>query len=87
MRLLCPYCGWRAHEEFDHAGDAAVARPQDDADLTAWHAYVYLRTNPKGAYREYWQHTRGCRSWLHITRDTLTHEVIDSSFATGPSAP
>ena len=87
MRLLCPYCGWRPHEEFDHAGDASVARPAEDADIAEWHAYVYLRTNPKGAYREYWQHTRGCRSWLRITRDTLTHEVTDSRLAAVEPTP
>lgn len=81
MRLHCPYCGWRDHAEFDHAGAADVRRPDPDADLIAWLAYVYQRDNPRGAYREYWQHTRGCRSWITVWRDTVTHAVEPGRFA------
>jgi len=24
---------------------------------------------------EYWQHVAGCRRWLRIRRDTVTHEI------------
>ena len=36
---------------------------------------MYLRDNPKGKHRELWQHNAGCREWLVVTRDTLTHQV------------
>ena len=26
-------------------------------------------------YDEYWHHAAGCRRWLVVTRDTVTHEV------------
>jgi len=44
--------------------------------------FVYLgsadpvRPNPAGAHRELWHHSFGCRSWLIVTRDTRTHEVL-----------
>ena len=36
--------------------------------------YVYLRDNPRGRYDEYWHHTSGCRRWLVVERDTVTHD-------------
>lgn len=81
MRILCPYCGWRDHAEFDHHGAADATRPAPEAPIEAWLEYVYLRDNPRGPYREYWQHVRGCRTWLRVSRDTLTHEVLTSEFA------
>ena len=44
--------------------------------MEAWFDYVYLRDNPKGGTDEYWQHSGGCRAWLVVERDTLTHEVF-----------
>jgi len=70
----CPHCGRRPREEFTVRG-AALQRPAPDAPAQDWHAYVYLRENPKGPHREYWRHHAGCRRWLIVSRDTLTHEV------------
>lgn len=70
----CPHCGRRPKEEFTIKG-AALARPSPDADSQAWMDYVYLRENPRGLYDEYWHHTSGCRRWLVVTRDTLSHEI------------
>jgi methylglutamate dehydrogenase subunit B len=74
MRLNCPFCGARDVQEFVYLGDATVERPAGDS-LEAFHDYVFLRDNPAGLHREYWQHLHGCRSWLVVTRDTRTHEV------------
>ena len=83
MRIECSYCGVRGNEEFAYHGDAMVVRPDgdpslvlDDAAHQRWHDYVYLRDNPAGPYRELWQHVSGCRSWLVVTRDTRTHEIL-----------
>ncbi|BCH05240.1 hypothetical protein MesoLj131b_72390 (plasmid) [Mesorhizobium sp. 131-2-5] len=54
---------------------AALTRPAPDAGTDAWIDYVYLRDNPRGAYKEYWHHTSGCRRWLVVSRDTATHEI------------
>jgi len=37
---------------------------------------VYLRVNPAGAHEELWYHVFGCRSWLKVTRNTRTHEIL-----------
>ncbi len=76
MRITCPICGERHLSEFTYEGDATVVRPAPD-DLTpeAWLDAVYERDNPRGRHSEYWQHTGGCRAWLKVERDTLTHEV------------
>ncbi len=55
------------------------------ADLESWIDYVYLRENPAGPHREYWHHTGGCRSWLVVTRDTLSHEISRVAFANPPA--
>lgn len=73
-RVPCPHCGLRPKEEFTIKG-AALPRPAPDADEAAWIDYVYLRENPRGAYDEFWHHTSGCRRWLVVSRNTLTHDV------------
>jgi len=69
----CPHCGARPKEEFTIKG-AALRRPAPGAG-EAWMDYVYLRENPRGAYREFWHHTSGCRRWLIVERDTFSHEI------------
>jgi sarcosine oxidase subunit delta len=81
MRINCCYCGPRSNEEFVYRGDATVRRPAGERDLAAdaagqrWLDYVYLRDNPAGRHRELWQHVSGCRAWLVVTRDTISHEI------------
>ena len=83
MRIPCPWCGPRPLEEFHYGGDAAKKRPVEgeQADLSVWYDYVYDRDNPAGKHREYWQHEPGCRSWLVVTRDTTTHQILNVEFA------
>jgi len=75
MRITCPVCGERSVAEFSYGGDATVERPALDASAEAWKAAVYDRQNPRGAHSEFWQHASGCRSWLRVERDTLTHKI------------
>ncbi len=88
MRIPCPLCGQRPLDEFSYLGDASPVRPRDD-DPAAWHDYVYLRDNPRGMHREYWQHVGGCRAWLVVRRDTASHEIFDVELArdAGTEAP
>jgi methylglutamate dehydrogenase subunit B len=78
--ITCPFCGPRDHVEFVYGGDATLTRPDpttaSDAD---WADYIYLRDNPKGPHLEYWQHLAGCRAWLTVRRDTLTHKITMTS--------
>ncbi|HWT56822.1 MAG TPA: sarcosine oxidase subunit delta [Rhizobium sp.] len=73
--ISCPHCGARPKEEFTIKGDANLIRPKTDASAEDWYDYVYLRDNPKGLHKEYWHHASGCRRWLIVERDTVTHKV------------
>ncbi|MGB0867299.1 MAG: sarcosine oxidase subunit delta, partial [Granulosicoccaceae bacterium] len=76
----------RDHTEFTYGNDAAVARPPADCtDQAAWEAYVFERENPRGLHRELWQHSQGCRAWLEVERDTVTHEIQSIALAAGGS--
>ena len=75
--IPCPWCGPRDETEFSYGGDATIRRPEDPAATSdeTWADYLYVRENPRGAHREHWFHRFGCRRWLVLRRDTLTHAV------------
>ena len=75
IRIECPFCGQRDHSEFSYGGDASVVYPALDAPAAAWHDAVFLRENICGRQFETWQHVHGCRLWLVVERDTMTHEI------------
>ena len=76
MIIKCPNCGSREINEYTYIVDATVTRPDhDDTDMENWINYVFMRNNPRGIHVEHWQHTSGCRAFLKITRDTVTHEI------------
>lgn len=80
MIINHPLLGPRDAAEFVYLGDASlIDRPDwrhDRAD-ELFHDYLYLRDNPAGEIRELWFHEHGDRSWLIVTRNTLTHEVTN----------
>lgn len=84
MIINHPHLGPRDAAEFTILGDAGLLkRPDwqaDDAD-DAFYQYLYLRDNPAGLHRELWFHEYGDRSWLIVTRDTVTHAVVDVALA------
>jgi len=84
MIINHPHLGPRDASEFTILGDASlINRPNwqaDDAD-DAFYNYQYLRNNPAGLHRELWFHEQGDRSWLVVTRDTITHAVIEVALA------
>ena len=81
----CPHCGVRPKEEFTVKG-AVLPRPAADAPPTVWFDHVFLRDNPRGGYDEYWHHSAGCRRWLVVTRDTVSHEITACRDAAGNPA-
>ncbi|OGA53002.1 MAG: sarcosine oxidase subunit delta [Betaproteobacteria bacterium RIFCSPLOWO2_12_FULL_62_58] len=89
MLLPCPYCGPRDVTEFTYGGDGDMARPSDPqaASDAQWASYVYIRDNPRGPHDELWQHSAGCRRWIRVRRDTLTHEVLLTAPAGRPVQP
>ncbi len=77
MRITCPLCGPRDRREFYYYGtDDYLRRPVADAAPTAWDDYLHNRDNPAGVTRDLWYHDMGCTSWLAVTRNTVTHEVL-----------
>ena len=84
MLIPHPLLGPRDAQEFTYLGDAALMqRPDPDAAgaEAAFCDYVFLRDNPAGTHRELWFHEQGDRSWLVVTRDTLTHEITKAELA------
>ena len=84
MMINHPLLGPRDACEFTVLGDASlIDRPDGLAEdaFERFYDYVYLRDNPAGRHRELWFHEHGDRSWLVVTRDTLTHEVLSVELA------
>ena len=75
IRINCPFCGERDHSEFTYGGDASVVYPELDASVEEWHDAVFMRENIRGMQAETWHHASGCRMWLVVERDTMTHEI------------
>ena len=75
MRINCPICGDRDRREFYYMGADDYLRRPEEGDQDAMHNYLHLRDNPAGEHRELWYHEQGDRSWLVVTRNTLTHEI------------
>lgn len=84
MLIPHPLLGLRDAQEFVYLGDASLMqRPDWQAEdaAEAFHDYSYLRDNPAGVHRELWFHEQGDRSWLVVTRDTRTHEILNAELA------
>jgi len=76
MLIPCPHCGPRAQSEFTFDRPVeAITKPDGSAPELIRN--LFTRDNPKGPSRELWRHTYGCRSWITLTRDTVTHEISD----------
>ncbi|MFT5573060.1 MAG: heterotetrameric sarcosine oxidase delta subunit [Cryomorphaceae bacterium] len=75
IRINCPFCGERDHSEFSYGGDASIEYPELDASAEQWHDAVYMRENIRGMQAETWFHQNGCRLWLVVERDTVTHHI------------
>ena len=84
MIINHPLLGPRDASEFVYLGDASlIHRPDHEPDgaQDRFHDYVYQRDNPAGEHRELWFHEQGDRSWLVVTRNTLTHEITKVELA------
>ena len=84
MLINHPHLGPRDAAEFVYLGDASlINRPdwQSENASDEFYEYLYLRDNPAGVIRELWFHAQGDRSWLVVTRNTLTHEITKVELA------
>lgn len=78
LEIACPYCGVRNEDEYTFLVEGGVVRPQDPACTTdnEWADYLFNRNNIKGVHYELWQHRFGCRQWLAVARNTVSHEIL-----------
>ena len=84
MIINHPLLGPRDAAEFVYLGDVEmINRPdwQDQDAADKFYEYMYLRDNVAGEMRELWYHEQGDRSWLVVTRNTLTHEITSVEMA------
>ena len=84
MIINHPLLGPRDAQEFTYLGDATlINRPYwlSENALRDFHDYLHLRDNPAGEHRELWFHEQGDRSWLVVTRNTVTHEISSVELA------
>ncbi|MEM1264595.1 MAG: sarcosine oxidase subunit delta [Pseudomonadota bacterium] len=83
MIINHPLLGPRDASEFVYKGDVAlIDRPDGmETSLDEMHDYLHLRDNPAGEHQELWYHEQGDRSWLVVTRNTLTHEITNVTLA------
>jgi len=84
MIIHHPLLGPRDSAEFTYMGDAnLIHRPdwQSENAASEFADYGYLRDNPAGLHRELWFHEGGDRSWLVVTRNTVTHEITSVELA------
>ena len=84
MIINHPLLGPRDSSEFVYLGDAnLINRPDWQEDNAVQHFVEYgsLRDNIAGMHRELWFHEYGDRSWLVVTRDTLSHEIKEVRLA------
>ena len=83
MIIHHPILGPRDAQEFVYLGDASLIDRPDGmtSGVEAFHEYLYQRGNPAGEHRELWYHEQGDRSWLVVTRNTVTHEVLKVELA------
>ena len=84
LLIDCPHCGPRAQVEFTYERtlDAVV---QPDAAPEEAMAHLFSRANPRGLDEEIWRHSFGCRGWLVMARDRVSH-AIHAVRAIGPEA-
>lgn len=88
LLIPCPYCGERPELEFSYGGEAHIARPVRPADLNdaEWTAYLYTRSNPKGAHAERWRHLHGCARFFNALRDTRSDTFL-ATYKVGEQPP
>ena len=81
IRIKCPFCGERDHSEFTYGGDGSIDYPSLDASVEEWTNAIFFRENICGEQLETWHHTNGCRMWIKVIRNTMTHEISSVEFA------
>ena len=85
MIINHPLLGPRDISEFVYLGDASLLkRPSWDGNKSEekFYGWLYLIGNVAGIHKELWFHQYGDRSWLIVTRNTISHEITKVELAT-----
>ena len=76
LLIACPHGGPRAQEEFSYERTTdSMVTPEAAPEVAM--AALFTRENPRGVAEEIWRHTFGCRGWLVLRRDRLSHAITD----------
>ncbi len=79
LLIDCPYCKEKLPElEFEYAGQAHIARPDNPSEQTdaEWRDYLFIRSNVRGDHAEQWRHTHGCGRYFNAVRNTVSDKFI-----------
>ena len=77
MRIDCPHCGLRFQRRIHHQGvrSRRLVRAADAGTRCIRRLRLRRQETSGAARREHWHHAGGCRAWLVVERNTLTHEI------------
>ena len=84
MIINHPLLGPRDAAEFVYLGDAILIERPDwmsEKAMNEFYEYQYIRNNPDNELRELWYHEHGDRSWIVVTRNPTTHEILNVELA------
>ncbi len=76
LLIDCPHCGPRAQIEFAYERPLDGIVPLDATPGEAMRILYHGRANPRGMDEELWLHAFGCRQFLIITRDRVSHTIL-----------
>jgi sarcosine oxidase subunit delta len=75
--IPCPLCGPRDIYEFRFGGEVKVRPDERGTHPEEWAEYVYFSKNVSRPQKEWWYHTKGCRCWFTLWRDTTTNLPVE----------
>ena len=80
LLINCPFCGPRSEAEYTYGGPVRSKRPDSPQDRSdkEWVEYLTVVPNPMGPVAELWWHAKGCGAWITVSRDTVTHDILNN---------
>jgi sarcosine oxidase subunit delta len=84
LLIPCPLCGPRAGAEFTFERPVESIVPLTASTEEAVER-LFTRDNPRGPSLELWRHAYGCRAWITLTRNTVTHDITEARLFENPS--
>lgn len=89
LLIHCPYCNETLPElEFEYAGEAHIARPENPAEMSddLWKHYLFTRSNVRGDHAEQWRHSHGCGRYFNAIRNTVSDKFV-TTYPMGEARP